>query len=352
MILTKYYLMMSQQAADSFVLKNKNGIEITFTAHGGRITSIKWPSPDGDIVDVVVGFDTIEESLKGDLYFGALCGRYANRVHKGRFTIDGESCQLDTNNGENHLHGGFEGFNNRIWDVKPFNSGNLNAFRLSLTSPHGDQKYPGTLNVSVIYSLSESNELRIEYEANTSKATIINLTSHSYFNLKGAGKGNVLDQLLTVYADQYTPINAETGTADGAIDHVNNTPFDFTWPKHIAEAVNSKSDQIRMVDGLDHNFVLRKNGTGVSHAATLLDPASGRQLDVYTDQPGLQVYTGNHFDGSMTGKKGAKISQYAGVALETQIFPNSPNVAHFPNAILRPGETYRHTCVYKFSGGR
>lgn len=344
--------MMSQNAADTFVLKNKHGIEITFTAHGGRITSIKWPSPDGEIVDVVVGFDTIEETLKGDLYFGALCGRYANRVHKGRFAIDGEFFQLDTNNGENHLHGGFEGFNTRIWDVEPFTSGNLNAFRLSLTSPDGDQKYPGMLNVSVIYSLSETNEFRIEYEATTSKATIINLTSHSYFNLKGAGKSNILDHLLTVYADQYTPINAEIGTTDGTIDNVNDTPFDFTRPKPIAEAVNSMFGQIRLVDGLDHNFILRKDGSQITHAATLLDPGSGRQLDVYTDQPGLQVYTGNHFDGSMTGKNETRINQYAGVALETQIFPNSPKVAHFPNAILRPGETYQHTCVYKFSGIR
>ncbi len=335
---------------NTFTLKNHNGISLSFTSHGGRITSLRVPDTRGELEDVVIGYDTVDESLRGDLYFGALCGRYANRIYRGKFSIDGTEYQLDSNNGVNHLHGGFDGFNTREWKVVPVNmTAGIQAYELRLISPQGDQRYPGELKVRVLYCLNDLNEFRVEYFAQTSRPTVINLTSHPYFNLKGPGKGDVLDHLLWLNAHQYTPINAEMETSDGTIATVKGTPFDFTQPSLLAEAVKSKHPQITLVNGIDHNFVLNHNTEGLTHAATLKDPASGRTLEVHTDQPGLQIYTANHFNGSQIGKKNHELSQYAGVALETQIFPNSPNLPNFPNAVLRPGETYRHTCVYKFS---
>jgi aldose 1-epimerase len=340
---------MATKALDVFTLKNRNGVEISFTAHGGRIISIKTPSSTGEIADIVIGYDTSEESLTGDLYFGAIVGRYANRVAYGKFSIEGESFQLDVNNGPNHLHGGFEGFHTRIWNVKKTERpGATNAWELSLTSPDNDQNYPGELHVKVVYSLTPDNHFIIEYEAETSKATIINLTSHPYFNLRGAGNGDVLDHELQLMADDYTPIDENLGTCAGEIAPVDGSPFDFTKPKRIREAVKSDFSQARLVDGIDHNFIVNKSDLTIPLAAILKDLVSGRKLEVYTDQPGIQVYTANHFDGSQKGKKGNPIVKHAGVALETQIFPNSPNVSHFPNAVLKPGEKYTHTCVYRF----
>ncbi len=340
---------MAQKATDTFSLKNNNNVEITFAAHGGRLLSVKVPSASGEVDDVLIGYDTVEEALKGDLFFGALCGRFANRVSKGQFELDGETIQLDVNNGPNHLHGGNEGFNQRLWTVKSIDKeGCTSAFRLSLVSPDGDQKYPGELSVNVTYSLNDDNEFRIEYEAETTKPTIINLTSHPYFNLEGAGTPDVLDHKLKLEAGNYTPIDPELETCGGEIALTKGTAMDFTSEKTIGEAVKSDFDQIKLVDGLDHNFVLDQEGKSLGLAARLTSPKSGRALEVYTDQPGLQVYTGNHFDGSEKGKGGAAIDKYAGVALETQIFPNSPNCDNFPNAVLRPGETYKHTCIYKF----
>lgn len=338
-------------ATDNFLLKNKNGIEITFTAHGGRLVSVKVPSKNGRIDDIVVGYDTIEKSLKGDLYFGALCGRFANRVSKGKFEIDGVSYQLDLNNGPNHLHGGVDGFFNRVWDVEPIKKeGAVSAFQLSLVSPDGDQKYPGELKVKVLYSLTADNQFCIEYEAETSKPTIINLTSHPYFNLKGAGNGDVCEHELQLMASRYTPIDKELGTCGGEISTVKGTPMDFISKKPIGDAVNTiNNEQIQLGGGgIDHNFVIDNGGNEVVLAARVSDRWSGRALEVYTDQPGVQIYTGNHFDGTEIGKKGVGIVKYGGVAFETQIFPNSPNIEHFPNAVLRPGEKYHHTCIYKF----
>ncbi|MCF8363552.1 MAG: galactose mutarotase [Prolixibacteraceae bacterium] len=340
---------MAQKATDTFSLKNNNNVEITFAAHGGRLLSVKVPSASGEVDDVLIGYDTVEEALKGDLFFGALCGRFANRVSKGQFELDGETIQLDVNNGPNHLHGGNEGFNQRLWTVKSIDKeGCTSAFRLSLVSPDGDQKYPGELSVNVIYSLNDDNEFRIEYEAETTKPTIINLTSHPYFNLEGAGTPDVLDHKLKLEAGNYTPIDPELETCGGEIALTKGTAMDFTSEKTIGEAVKSDFDQIKLVDGLDHNFVLDQEGKSLGLAARLTSPKSGRAMEVYTDQPGLQVYTGNHFDGSEKGKGNVAIDKYAGVALETQIFPNSPKCDNFPNAVLRPGETYKHTCIYKF----
>ncbi len=334
-----------------YTLKNKNGVEISFMANGGRIISVKVPDARGEVADVVVGYDTPEEALAGDAYFGALCGRYANRIVEGKFTIDGVEYRLDKNNGNNHLHGGFEGFNVREWSVEPVSTGKYaQAYKLTLVSPEGDQKYPGELKVGVIYGLTEDNEFVIDYTAETDKPTVINLTSHPYFNLNGAGNGTVEEHELQINAAKYTPIDGDLGTVSGEIADVKGTPFDFTEGKNIGEALSAKADQLDFGGGgIDHNFVVDGFDGTVRLAATLKDPKSGRTMEVYTDQPGVQVYTGNHFDGTDTGKQGKPIVKWGGVALETQIFPDSPNHYHFPNAVLRPGETYKHLCVYKFS---
>ena len=333
-----------------YSLKNKNNVEVFFMADGGRIVSIKVPDSKGNVADVVIGYDTPEEALKGDAYFGALCGRYANRIVGGKFSIDGKEYQLDKNDGNNHLHGGFEGFNTREWKVEPVTKDSfVQAYKLSLVSPDGDQKYPGELIVEVLYGLTEENEFVIEYLAETTKPTIINLTSHAYFNLKGAGSGTITEHELQLNASAYTPVDEKIGTVSGVIEPVKGTPFDFTSSKKLAEAVKDNFDQTRIGGGgLDHNFVIDDHDGSLRPAAILSDPESGRKLEVFTDQPGIQVYTGNHFDRSETGKQGKPIEKWAGVALETQIFPDSPNHDNFPNAILRPGEKYKHVCVYKF----
>jgi len=337
------------KASDVFTLKNSNGVEVTFIANGGQITSIKAPNAAGEIADIVIGYDTVEKALAGDGYFGALCGRYANRIIGGKFSIDGQNFQLDLNNGPNHLHGGFEGFNSRTWNVQPVHAEHSSqAYKLTLLSPDGDQKYPGELSVEVIYRLTEDNEFFIEYTAETTKTTIINLTSHAYFNLKGAGSGTVEDHTLQIMASRFTPISGEIETVTGDIVPVKGSAMDFTALKPIGSACNSNDDQVKLVDGIDHNFVLDDYDGSLRLAAILIDPDSGRTLKVFTDQPGIQIYTGSHFDGSEIGKSGAPIIKWAGLAMETQIFPDSPNKEHFPNALLRPGETYKHTCVYQF----
>lgn len=338
------------KATDRFILKNDNGIEVAFIGKGGRFVSIKVPSSKGDIADVVIGYDTVEEAINGDKYFGALCGRYANRVSKGQFDLNGVSYQLDVNDTLNHLHGGFDGFHNRVWDVEPTSKeGAVSAYKLSLVSPDGDQNYPGELKVTVIYSLTSDNQLCIEYEAVSDKDTIINLTSHPYFNLKGCGNGDVCAHELQLTASKYTTIDPELGTCGGEIAPVKGTPMDFVVPTPIGKAVAIENEQLKLGGGgIDHNFVLDDGSKKVKLAARLHDPESGRTMEVYTDQPGIQIYTGNHFNGSEIGKAGLPLVKHAGVALETQIFPNSPNIGHFPDAILKKGEKYTHCCIYKF----
>lgn len=337
------------KASDVFTLKNGNNVEVTFIGRGGQVTGINVPDAKGNIADVVIGYETVDAALAGDGYFGALCGRFANRIVDGKFELDGTKYQLDINNGPNHLHGGNEGFNSRTWDVEPYADAKYaQAYKLSLVSPDGDQNYPGELTVSVIYGLTEENEFVIDYTAETTKATIINLTSHAYFNLKGAGTGTVENHELELNASKYTPISAELGTVTGEIADVKGTAMDFIDTKKIGEACNSDDAQVKLVDGIDHNFVISGFDGNLRIAARLTDPESGREMEVYTDQPGVQIYTGSHFDSSETGKLGAPIEKWAGVALETQIFPDSPNKENFPNAVLQPGETYKHTCVYKF----
>ncbi len=337
------------KASDIFTLKNSNGVEVSFIGRGGQIVGIKVPDAKGEVADVVVGYQTVDEALAGDAYLGALCGRYANRIVKGQFELDGEKYQLDINNEPNHLHGGVDGFNLRVWNVESYVDPKfVEAYKLSLVSPDGDQNYPGELTVSVIYGLTDDNEFVIDYTAETSKTTIINLTSHAYFNLKGAGTGSIENHELQLNASKFTPIDGEIGTVSGEIAEVKDTAMDFMVAKPIGEACVADDAQVKLVDGIDHNFVIDGYDGSLKLAARLKDPESGREMEVYTDQPGVQVYTGSHFDNSETGKLGNPIEKWAGVALETQIFPDAPNKANFPNAVLKPGETYKHTCVYKF----
>ncbi len=333
------------KASDVYTLKNSKGVEVTFIANGGQIISLKVPNSKGDIADVVIGYDTVDQALAGDGYFGALCGRYANRIVNGNFSVDGQNYQLDINNGPNHLHGGNDGFNSRVWEVEPVDS---NAYKLSLESPDGDQKYPGELRVEVIYRLTEENEFSIEYTAETSKTTIINLTSHAYFNLKGAGTGTIENHELQISASKFTPISGDLETVTGELIPVAGSAMDFSSPKAIGIVCNSDDEQVKLVGGIDHNFVIDEYDGSLRLAAILYDPDSGRKLKVFTNQPGIQIYTGSHFDGTEVGKNKTPIIKWAGLAMETQIFPDSPNKEHFPNAVLRPGETYKHTCIYKF----
>ncbi len=338
------------KAADVFTLKNKNGVEIKFIGRGGQIIGAKVPNSKGEFADVVIGYGNIEDTMAGDGYFGALCGRYANRIVNGKFNLEGKEYQLDCNNETNHLHGGNEGFNARVWEVTPFEDTRFEqSYKLKLTSKDGDQKYPGNLNVEVVYGLTNNNEFSIEYSAVTDAPTIINLTSHAYFNLKGAGEGTVEDHELQIFADKYTPISKELGTVSGEIVSVKDTAMDFANGNNIGKAVNSDDAQVKLVDGIDHNFVLNDYNGELRRAAILKSAESGRTLEVFTDQPGLQIYTGSHFDGSEIGKNNKPIVKWGGLAMETQIFPNSPNLDYFPKATLMPGETYTHKCVYKFS---
>ncbi|MBK3519844.1 aldose epimerase family protein [Carboxylicivirga marina] len=337
------------KASDVFKLKNKNGVEVIFIARGGQITGIKVPNNKGEIADVVIGYETTEGALAGDAYFGALCGRYANRIVNGQFELNGEKYQLDINNGPNHLHGGSDGFNLRTWEVEEVQLPQFaQSYKLTLVSPDGDQNYPGELTTLVTYGLTEDNEFVIEYDAVSTKDTIINLTSHAYFNLEGAGTGTVAEHELLINADKFTPIDGEIGTVTGEIAEVKDTAMDFTTAKSIGETLSADCPQVKLVDGIDHNFVINGYDGSLKLAARLEHKAAGRTMEVYTDQPGVQIYTGSHFDSSEKGKLGAPIEKWAGVALETQIFPDSPNKEHFPDAILKAEEHYKHICVYKF----
>jgi aldose 1-epimerase len=317
-------------------------MEIKITNYGGIITHIYVPDRNGNFDDVVLGHDTLEGYLNRSRYFGALIGRYANRIARGCFTLNGVRYSLATNNGANHLHGGLKGFDKVVWEAVEFDDG----VRLNYLSQDGEENYPGNLRATVTYSLTEENELRIEYFATTDKDTVVNLTNHSYFNL--AGGETILDHELTINADAFTPID-ETLIPTGEIRNVKDTPMDFSSMTSIGARINSEYEQIRIAGGYDHNFVLRGNVGELNTAATLHDPKSGRVMEVSTTQPGMQFYSGNFLDGSLVGKGGRAYVKHSGCCLETQHFPDSPNKPSFPTTTLKPGQTYKTTTVYKFS---
>ena len=320
-----------------YTLTNTNGLQVKITNFGGRITSILVPDKNGQLGDVVLGYDNLAGYLADQSNFGAIIGRVTNRIAKGKFTLEGREYSLAINNGPNHLHGGITGFARVIWDAKITEQ---NALQLTYRSPDMEEGYPGNLNASVIYSLSDDNELSIRISAQTDKATPVNLTSHSYFNLN-AGKSTIQNHLLYLNAKAYIAVD-ETVIPTGEMPLVKDTAMDFTVPRTIGSG-------IEQTGGYDNTFVLNRAGTGLNLAARASDPVSGRQVEVFTTQPGMHFYTANHLDGSLIGKQGQLYQQYQGFTLETNHFPDAPNHPDFPSIILQPGELYQQTTVYKFS---
>jgi len=331
---------------DLYTLTNSKGVRVAITNYGGIVVSLFTPDRNGNPGDIVLGFERLEDYLKGHPYFGAIIGRYGNRIAKGRFTLDGVEYKLAQNNGENHLHGGLVGFDKKVWKARDFVDAEGQHLELRYTSPDGEEGYPGNLDVTVTYSLNEQNQLRIDYVATTDKPTVVNLTNHSYFNL--AGEGDILGHLLRLNADYFTPVDAGL-IPTGELRPVKGTPFDFTEPTPIGARIEQDDEQLRYGRGYDHNFVLRGGGGSLAEAAEVYEPKTGRVLRVLTTEPGVQFYTGNFLDGTLRGKYGRVYHRRTGFCLETQHFPDSPNKPHFPSTVLRPGQTYRSTTIYEFS---
>lgn len=335
-----------------YTLENKTGLRAVISDYGGIVVSLHVPDRAGQAGDVVLGFDSLEGYLTRSPYFGCLVGRVGNRIAHGKFTLDGKDYTLATNNAPAdipcHLHGGKRGFDKLLWAAEPFSREGLPALRLKYRSVDGEEGYPGTLDVEVIYSITADNGLRIDYLATTDQPTPVNLTNHSYFNLRGEGQPTIVDHELTLRAAQYTPVNAGM-IPTGEIASVAGTPFDFTQPHKIGERINADDQQLKHGIGYDHNFVIDGTAGELRSAAMVHEPATGRTMEVLTTEPGVQFYTGNHLNGRIQGKSGKTYGHRSGFALETQHFPDSVNQPKFPNTILRPGETYRTTTVYRFS---
>jgi aldose 1-epimerase len=330
-----------------YVLNNKVGTRIAIINLGATISQIQVADKNDDFADIVLGFDNPQQYLTDSSYFGAVVGRYGNRIAKGKFTLDEQCYTLNTNNDENHLHGGILGFNKRLWNGKVSDAYN-NCVTLTLQSQDGDEGYPGTLDVTVTYTLTENNNLVIEYHATTDKATIINLMQHTYFNLAGHNSGDILKHQLSINAKHYTPVNSEL-IPTGKFASVVNTAFDFTKAKPIGTDIYQGDQQLVFGLGYDHNWVLNSNAGQLKHAAAkVYDPYSGRTLNVYTDQPGVQFYTGNVLDGSILGKNNTVYKHRNGFCLETQHFPDSPNIPHFPKTHLKPNEIYTSKTIFSF----
>lgn len=336
------------QAVDLYTLTNSKGMEVKITNYGGIVVTLRVPDRQGRMEDVVLGFDRLEDYLKGHPYFGAIIGRYANRIAGGRFTLNGISYQLTLNEGSNHLHGGRKGFDKVVWKARAVRSGRGVGVRLTYRSPDGEEGYPGNLSVTVTYILTDENELRIEYVATTDRDTIVNLTHHSYFNLAGQGSRDILEHELLINADYFTPIDANL-IPTGEIRRVRGTPFDFTQLTPIGARIGQDDEQLRFGRGYDHNWVLNGPPGELRLAARVVEPSSGRVLEVWTTEPGLQFYSGNFLDGTITGKQGRVYRHRYGFCLEPQHFPDSPNKPHFPSVILRKGARYHTITVYKFS---
>jgi aldose 1-epimerase len=329
-----------------FTLGKTEGMRLSVMSYGGAIVSLRVPDRDGNLDDIVLGFDSLDAYIRHSHYFGAIVGRYANRIGRGGFELDGTRYRLPINDEPHHLHGGTRGFDRVVWGCEPFRDDRGEGVSLRHTSPDGDQGYPGTLEVEVRYLLGGTNEVEVDYRATSDKPTPVNLTQHSYFNLAGAGQGDILDHQLTIDADAYTPVDC-TLIPTGKIVPVAGTPFDFRAPVAIGSRIGDPDPQLEYAGGYDHNFVLRREGPGLHHAARVSDPASGRALDVFTTEPGLQLYTGNQLDGTL-GKEGRRYGRHSGLCLETHHFPDSPNQPRFRSTILRPGERYQSRTVFAF----
>ena len=343
-----FQTILNGKQTDLFTLTNHNGMQVSITNFGGKIVSIWVPDKNGRFDDVVLGYDNIEGYLHGNPFFGAIVGRFANRIADGEFLLDGKTYFLDKNLGNVHLHGGNNGFHNVVWDAEPATFNSEQALILRYFSPNGEENYPGNLKVTIIYQLSNENELKIKYLAETDAPTIINLTSHSFFNLAGAGSGTILDHKVFINAELFTPMKTDNHVPTGELRKVENTPFDFRQMKPIGKDIDTHDKQIKTGNGYDHNFVLNKNRGDMSLAAIAFDPYSGRMLEVSTDQPGMQFYTGNFLDGNDVGKGGKTYEKQNAFCFETQHFPDSPHHSHFPSTVLRPGEHFSHNSIFKF----
>ena len=324
-----------------YTLSNSNNIKVRITNYGGIITSIVTPDSAGNMGDIVLGYDSLSGYVANSPYFGAIVGRYANRIAKGKFTLDGKTCRLAVNNGNNSLHGGLKGFDKVVWDAKDVNDSTGARLELSYLSRDGEEGYPGNLKVKVTYSLDDHNELTTLIEAETDKATPVNLCNHTYWNLTGADT-SILGHILTLYADQFTQVNSEL-IPTGEMPFVRGTPMDFNNSVAVGAGIG------KVKGGYDHNYVLRKKSGVLAMAAQLYDPQTGRQVEILTTQPGVQFYSGNFLDGTITGKNGKVYKKHWGLCLETQHFPDSPNQPAFPNTILKPGVKFAEKTVFRFS---
>ena len=336
------------EAVDLYVLANANGMEVAITNYGATVISVKVADRGGKFADVVLGFDSLDGYLGNEPYFGALVGRYGNRIAKARFTLDGHEYHLAQNDGKNSLHGGLKGFDKRVWSVKDESKNGVPAIQLSYLSKDAEEGYPGNLSATVTYTLTAKNELRIDYSATTDKPTVLNLTNHSYFNLAGEGNGDILSHVVTIHADRFTPVDA-TLIPTGKLQGVAGTPLDFRKPTAIGARIDADDEQIKLGRGYDHNFVLNGKGGELFLAARVTEPSSGRVLEVLTTQPGLQFYTANFLDGTIHGKGGKAYGRRSAFCMETQHFPDSPNQPQFPSVVLKPAERFTSTTVYRFS---
>ena len=335
-------------SADLYVLTNKNGAQVSITNFGGVVVSIKVPDRKGTLGDIVLGHDSLEGYINDKNFFGALIGRYGNRIAHGKFIINGVTYTLAKNNGENSLHGGTKGFNKVLWKAQGISKKDGPSLELKYLSKDGEEGYPGNLAVTVIYTLTNDNELKIEYTATTDKPTVINLTNHSYFNLAGPGAGDILNHVLMLNAGKFTPVDAGL-IPTGELRSVAGTPFDFRKPTAIGARIGQNDEQLKLGKGYDHNFVLDKKKPGsMTLAARVVEPQNGRVMEVWTTEPGIQFYSGNFLDGTVHGKSGQAYGLRLGLCLETQHFPDSPNRASFPTTLLKPRERYHTTTVYRF----
>jgi aldose 1-epimerase len=348
---TAFGTLANGESARLFTLRNAHGIEVQLTNYGGIITSLKTPDRAGRFSDIVLGYDNLAGYVANSPYFGAIVGRYANRIARGHFTLDGATYTLAVNNGPNSLHGGLRGFDKVIWRARPFQNSEGQSVALDYTSADGEEGYPGTVHTTVTYTLTPDDRLIVDYQATTDKATPINLSQHSYWNLAGNASRDILGHVLTINADATTPVDS-TLIPTGEIAPVDGTPFDFRTPTAIGARIEQRQNtQIRYGNGYDHNWVLNRGGAASDAlvlAARVVEPTSGRTMEISTTEPGLQFYSGNFLDGTITGKGGAVYKFRYGLALETQHFPDSPNHPNFPSTILRPGQEYRSRTVFKF----
>ncbi|MGH9703262.1 MAG: aldose epimerase family protein [Candidatus Acidiferrales bacterium] len=331
-----------------YTLTNRNGLEASIATYGGILMSLLVPDKRARLVDIVLGHDALDAYLRDNAYLGASLGRYANRIAGGKFTLNGKNFTVARNNGENHLHGGLKGFNRVVWKAKDISTKQADALDLTYLSPDGEEGYPGNLSARVVYTLTGENELKIDYSATSDRDTVINLTNHTYFNLAGHAAGSILNHELTIHADRFTPTDA-TSIPTGELRSVKGTPFDFSRPTAIGLRVNQNDPQLIYGHGYDQNFVLNQGiGAAPALAARVLEPESGRVLEVWTTEPGMQLYCGNFLDGSIHGKGGAVYQRNQGFCLETQHFPDSPNQPSFPSTVLKAGGQYRSTTIFKF----